>query len=128
MRFPHSAIAWVTVMALALGAAVPLRAQQVRLLVQDSPLAGFAYHAAGAVFGQMRVGDRLELVREPGNPHDAAAVRIEWQGRTIGYVPRTENAALAWAMDRGEPLAARVSALRPHRNPRQRIRFEVSIE
>jgi energy-coupling factor transporter ATP-binding protein EcfA2 len=29
----------------------------------------------------------------------------------LGYVPRAENAAVAWALDRGEPLQARISRL-----------------
>src|SRR5262245_24472540 len=103
-------------------------AQNVRLLVQSSPLAGFSYGEAAGVWPQLRVGDALELVRESDNPHDANAVRVEWRGRKLGYVPRAENAALAWAMDRGEALRARVSRLAEHRNPRRRIEFEVYIE
>jgi len=78
--------------------------------------------------GELAVGDRLDLVREPANPHDGNAVRVEWRGRKLGYVPRAENAALAWAMDRGEPVSARISALREHNNPRLRIEFEVYVE
>ncbi|MBS0330407.1 MAG: HIRAN protein, partial [Proteobacteria bacterium] len=50
------------------------------ILLQDSPLAGFQYHAGRALWSQMRVGDALALVREPDNSHDARAVRVEWQG------------------------------------------------
>ena len=42
--------------------------------------------------------------------------------------PRSENAALAWAMDRGEPVRARVSRLAEHAKSRRRIEFEVYIE
>ena len=100
----------------------------VRLLVQSSPLAGFRYGEAAGVWSELRNGDALELVREPGNPHDANAVRVEWRGRKLGYVPRAENGALAWAMDRGDALKARVSRLVEHRNPRRRIEFEVYLE
>ena len=96
--------------------------------MQSSPLAGFSYHQAPAVWQQMRVGDRLELEREPDNAHDAHAIRVAWRGHKLGYVPRTQNAALSWAMDRGENLGARVSRLQPHRNPRQRIEFEVYVD
>ena len=113
--------------AFALGS-VPAQAQQVTLLVQSSPLAGYRYHEAPALFPELRIGDRLELVREPGNVHDANAVRVDWRGRSLGYVPRRENAALAWAMDRGEAVSARISALREHRNPRRRVAFEVFVE
>src|SRR4051812_47864256 len=134
MRFLHElrhrhAVA----LALALGAAAafspaPAHAQSVRALVQSSPLAGFAHDEASAVFAELRVGDGLALAREPGNPHDANAIRVDWRGRKLGYVPRAQNAALAWAMDRGEPLSARITRLRRHPNPRLRIEFDVYME
>ena len=119
------------VLALLAGLILPSRpapAQQIRLLVQSSPLAGFNYHQAPAVWRDMRVGDALELAREPDNAYDTQAVRVDWQGHKLGYVPRTHNAALAWAMDRGEFLGARVSRVQPHRSPRKRIEFEVYVE
>jgi hypothetical protein len=103
-------------------------AQQVRILVQSSPLAGFNYHQAPEVWQGMRIGDALKLEREPDNVHDAGAISVQWRGHKLGYVPRAQNAALAWAMDRGESLDARVSRLQPHRNPRKRIEFEVYVE
>ena len=118
------AVALIMGLALALAA----HAQSMRLLVQSSPLAGFRYHEAAAVWKELAAGDRLDLVREPANAYDANAVRVEWRGRKLGYLPRAENAALAWAMDRGEPVFARISALREHKNPRLRIEFEVFVE
>jgi hypothetical protein len=100
----------------------------MRLLVQDSPLAGFRYHAAAEVWRQLRVGDPLELAREPGNSHDADAVVVLWRGHKLGYVPRRENAALARGLERGAPLRARISALTEHPNPARRLRFEVYVE
>lgn len=105
----------------------PATAQEVRLLVQRSPLAGFRYHEAPALFEQLRPGSPLELVREPANSFDANAVRVEWRGHKLGYVPRTQNSALAWAMDRGETVEARVVQRAPHPNPRRRVEFEVFI-
>jgi HIRAN domain len=102
--------------------------EQVRLLVQSSPLAGFRYHAGAEVWRELRVGDRLELARDPDNAHDANAVRVLWRGRLLGYVPRRENAALAWALERGTPLRARISLLAEHPNPAHRIRFDVYVE
>ena len=99
--------------------------EDIRLLVQSSPLAGFRYHAAGEVWDELRVGDALELAREVDNPYDANAVTVSWRGRKLGYVPRRDNAALAWGLDRGEPLAARISRLSRHPNPARRIEFEV---
>lgn len=110
--------------ALWLGAA---RAAEVGsgILIQDSPLAGFQFHAGKAVWKSLRVGDELTLVREPDNRYDPRAVRVDWQGHKLGYVPRRENADVARLMDRGAPLAARISRLATSRNPWERVRFEV---
>jgi hypothetical protein len=117
--------------ALALFAAVAFAqegAPSVRLLVQSSPLAGFRYYAAGELWQELRVGDALMLEREPDNPHDANAVAVSWRGRKLGYVPRRENAALAWGLDHGERFAARISRLRLHPNPARRLELEVYAE
>ena len=104
------------------------QAQSVQLVVQSSPLAGFRFAEAAVLMPLMNPGDTLELVREADNPHDPNAVRVEWRGRKLGYVPRRENAALAWGLDRGTALRARISRLAEHANPARRIEFEVYIE
>jgi hypothetical protein len=104
-----------------------VQAESVKLLVQSSPLAGFQYHAGAALWEELRVGDALMLVREPQNPHDARAVRVEWRGQQLGYLPRAENEAVAAAMDRGERVEGRIAALVQHRNPWRRVRIEVFI-
>ena len=106
----------------------PLHAQvAAHILLQDSPLAGFQYHAGKALWPQMRAGDALALVREPDNPHDARAVRVEWRGHKIGYVPRRENADVARLLDRGQTLSARIVRLAEVRDPWSRVRFEILI-
>jgi len=108
--------------------AQPLHAQvAAHILLQDSPLAGFQYHAGKILWPQMQVGDALTLVREPDNPHDARAVRVEWQGHKIGYVPRRENADVARFMDGGQMLVARIVRLAEVRDPWSRVRFEILI-
>lgn len=106
----------------------PLHAQvAAHILLQDSPLAGFQYHEGRTLWSQMAVGDELTLVREPDNPHDARAVRVEWRGHKIGYVPRRENADVARLMDGGQALAARIVRLAEVRDPWSRVRFEILI-
>ena len=83
--------------------------------------------AAGLRLIERSWHDALELRREPDKPHDPSAVSIAWRGK-LRYVPRRENAALAWGLDRGEPLRARISRLAPHPNPARRVEFEVYFE
>lgn len=104
------------------------RTPSLRLLVQESPLAGYRYAEAAEIWPLLRVGDALDLSREPDNLHDPNAVRVVWRGRKLGYVPRRENAALAWGLERGERLRARITRLEPHPNPARRVRFEVYVE
>jgi hypothetical protein len=108
--------------------APPLFAEvSTHILLQDSPLAGFQYHAGKTLWPQMQVGDALTLIREPDNAHDAKAVRVEWQGRKIGYVPRRENADVARLLDRGQVLTARIVRLAEVRDPWSRVRFEILL-
>lgn len=102
-------------------------AQTVRMLVQSSPLAGFQYHAGGVLWEQMTVGDALQLIREADNPHDAAAVRVDWHGHPLGYLPRAENRAVAAEMDRGGRVEARIGKLLRHPDPWRRVRVEVFV-
>lgn len=106
-----------------------LRAQsaKVRMLVQNSPLAGFQYYHGRGLWDEMKTGDALTLVREAGNPHDANAVRVEWRSQPLGYVPRRENRTVAQHIDRGGNVEARISRLQKHPNAWQRVEFEVFI-
>lgn len=101
------------------------RAADAVIVMQRSPLAGFRHYEAQESWPALRVGERLVLVREPDNPYDASAVRVEWRGRKLGYVPRRENAAVARHLDRGTALEGRIAALRENRNRTVRIEFEV---
>lgn len=117
----------LTLINLLLALSLAAQAESIKLLVQSSPLAGFQYHAGKALWAQLAVGDRLTLVREPDNPHDGRAIRVEWQGQMLGYLPRAENEAVAAAMDRGERVEGRIAALVDHRNPWRRVRIEVFV-
>jgi hypothetical protein len=114
---------------LGFGLAISLTALagEVRILVQSSPLAGFRYYAGETLWHEMREGDRLTLVRETDNEHDGNAVRVEWRGQKLGYLPRAQNRAVAAALDNGEAVDARIAKLRQHRNPWQRVLIEVFV-
>lgn len=99
-----------------------------RLLVQSSPLAGSQFYAVGQFWNELKVGDVLTLVREPENRHDSKAIRVEWRGHRLGYVPRRENATVAAAMDGGDRLSARISRLTEHPDPWRRVEIEIFIQ
>jgi hypothetical protein len=112
---------------LLLSLAAPASAESIRVLVQSSPLAGFQFYAGRELWDEMKAGDALVLVREPDNTHDANAVRVEWRGRKLGYLPRAENRAVAEELDRGGRVTARIARLHRHLDPWKRIQIEVFV-
>ncbi len=95
------------------------------VLMQTSPVAGFQYHDGDTLWALLRNGQALTMVREPGNRFDERAVRLDWEGRKIGYVPARDNAAVSQLLDRGERLNAVITQLREAHNPWDRIEFAV---
>ncbi len=89
------------------------------------PLAGFRYHQGERVWPLLKPGQPLRLVREPDNPYDPLAVRIEWRGRKLGYLPRTGNAPIARLLDQGQPLEVRIKALRDSPSAWERVELEL---
>ena len=111
----------------AIGTTPAAPAAEAVIVVQRSPLAGFRHYDGRDTWRDMKVGDRLQLVREPDNPYDSNAVRVDWRGVILGYVPRRDNAAVARQMDHGAALEARVAGLRENRNHSVRVEFEVVV-
>lgn len=73
-------------------------------------------------------GASLDLVREPSNAHDPRAVRVDWQGQKLGYVPRIDNAAVSHLLDNGHSVSAEIVALQLVSNPWDRIEFAVYLK
>ena len=88
---------------------------------------GFQYHDGETVWSQLRVADALQLIREAENVHDPRAVRVEWQGHILGYVPRLDNATISHLLDHQQNLLAYITALEESRNPWQRVTFSVHL-
>ena len=119
----HLALFFMLVLAAPAGAADAV----AHFIVRDSPLAGFRYNDGRGVWHEMHEGDPLALVREPDNPFDANAIRVEWSGRKIGYVPRNQNSALARELDAGAAIDARIVKLAKHRNGRYLIGYDILV-
>lgn len=55
-------------------------------------------------------GDRLNLVREPANPHDPNAVQVWWKNaHMLGHLPRSVSRVMAPLLDAGTPARAYVA-------------------
>jgi hypothetical protein len=95
--------------------------------LQRSPVAGFQYHQGEDLWQTLTVGAVLNLVREPDNAYDQRAVRVDWLGQKLGYVPRMDNAAVSHLLDTGHVLDAEIVMLRDSENPWKRVEFAVFL-
>ncbi len=62
-------------------------------------VAGFRHYEGMQLLDDMKEGDLLELVREPGNEYDPCAIALHWQGRKIGFIPASSNEMLSMLLD-----------------------------
>lgn len=98
---------------LASGAPIALPYQRDIFLLHCD-IAGTYYRLDGPLTPMPAPGDEWRLIREPANPFDDLAIRVEIaNGRHIGYIPRGDNPILARLLDAGKHLFARFFAVSP---------------
>ena len=94
------------------------------------PVAGAGAHHAEALRSEGAApGARLDLRRDPGNPHDPNAIAVHAEGgEQLGWVPRDVAAELAPELDAGNPYAAVVlrEQRRSPRDPRHGLTMLVA--
>jgi len=93
-------------------------------------VAGFTYHQGCEVFNELKIGDTVQLVREDENEYDHHAIAVMYNDKLIGYVPRSENRALAQFMDLGwtELFEARIQSLDPTAHPEHQVGIIIYIK
>jgi len=99
-----------------------------RIVLGAQPLAGFQYYAGNRVWDALQVGDALTLIRETDNSYDTHAIRVEWRGEKLGYVPHVGNESIAKLLDKGAKVSGRIVNLHRGRSHWQRLLFEVLLE
>lgn len=62
---------------------------------------GFKFYEGKNLLPQMKVGDMLELVREPKNEYDEFALALYYNKQKIGFVPSESNEILSKLIDIG---------------------------
>lgn len=111
----------------AMGQADEPAGANARVVLQTLNAAGLRHHDAKLVWEQLQVRDAVTLVRDASNPHDRDAVRLDWRGTVLGYIPQAENRFVARQLDRGVPLRAQILALGKYRNHRRRLEVEIFL-
>lgn len=108
------------------GAPTTLRAKRTYRL-ETFYIAGYRFHEGLGLEHELGFGTPLNVVFEPENPHDVKAIRLEYQGANIGYIPMRLNHTLANLLSQGAPLVAQVIMVNREEPPWHRVKVEIAI-
>ena len=91
-------------------------------------IAGFKYYEGAFVFSDLNVGRRLEMKADPTNQYDDNAVEFHFDGKKIGFIPRTKNYSISKLLLAGHDIfEAVVQQLSPDENPERQVRVGIFI-
>jgi len=123
---------------------LPTEVKQIKLFImknaENKPLkkvhldnfhiAGFGYWEGCEAFEHLKIGTKLELVRESDNAFDPYAIAIYYQEFKLGYVPRANNHDLSKYLDMGlENIhEARIQRISPDQNLEYQIEVILYIK
>lgn len=93
----------------------------------ETRVVGVTFEGRQAIVAQLSLKEQIWLRREPDNPHDRNAIRVERQnGQQIGYLSRALAATLARSLDEhGQPVPAVVTALPGGYSPRSAVGVQI---
>ncbi|MCR5529205.1 MAG: HIRAN domain-containing protein [Saccharofermentans sp.] len=77
----------------------------------DSYVAGTSHLTDKSVLDEIRVGDKLTLIREDNKFDSNAILLYAPSGKKIGYVPEKDNVIFARLMDAGKHLSAVITKI-----------------
>ena len=92
-------------------------------------IAGFGFWEGCEAFSKLKIGSRLELVREPDNAFDPYAVAIYYGDFKLGFIPRGENHDISKYLDMGLTgiYEVRITRITPDVHPEQQVEVVVNI-
>ena len=93
-------------------------------------IAGFGYWEGCEAFEMLKIGTRLDLVREEDNPFDPYAVAIYYGDYKLGFIPRGSNHDISKYLDMGldDIYDVRITRITPDVHPEQQVEVIVNIK
>jgi len=93
-------------------------------------IAGFGYWEGCEAFEMLKIGTKLDLVREEDNPFDPYAVAIYYGEYKLGFIPRGSNHDISKYLDMGldDIYDVRITRLTPDVHPEQQVEVIVNIK
>ena len=92
-------------------------------------IAGFGYWEGCEAFEQLKIGTRLELVREEDNKFDPYAVAIYYGDFKLGFIPRENNHDISKFLDMGwdNLFEVRITRITPDAHPESQVEVIVYV-
>ena len=93
-------------------------------------IAGFGYWDGCEAFESLKIGTKLELVREDDNPFDPYAVAIYFGEYKLGFIPRGKNHDISKYLDMGlgDIYEVRITRITPDVHPEQQVEVIVYVK
>lgn len=81
-------------------------------MIIKTKIAGTTFYKGYERIPLLTIGYKLRLIREPANPYDRNAIRIDNKSNEpLGHVPRLDAAVLAPIIDAGKEARAAVTGI-----------------
>ena len=92
-------------------------------------IAGFAFWEGCEAFEHLKIGTKLDLVREVDNAFDPYAVAIYYEDYKLGFIPRGANHDISKYLDMGlsDIYDVRITRVTPDAHPEQQVEVIVNI-
>ena len=86
-------------------------------------IAGFGFWEGCEAFEHLKIGTRLDLVREEDNPFDPYAVAIYYEDYKLGFIPRGSNHDISKFLDMGllDIFDVRITRITPDAHPENQV-------
>lgn len=92
-------------------------------------IAGFGYWEGCEAFEHLKIGTKLELVREADNAFDPYAVAIYYGEYKLGFIPRGSNHDISKYLDMGlnDIYDVRITRITPDAKPENQVEVIINI-
>lgn len=92
-------------------------------------IAGFGYWEGCEAFEHLKIGTKLDLVREADNPFDPYSVAIYYGEYKLGFIPRGSNHDISKYLDMGldDIYEVRITRITPDVHPENQVEVIVYI-
>ena len=93
-------------------------------------IAGFTYWDGCIAFEDLKMGTKLELVREDYNRHDPNAVAVYYKDMKLGFIPKHKNEMISQFIEMGhnDVFEVRVCQIDEEAHPEHQVYINVYIK